>query len=88
MRYTDTSLACATLLLVLSTGAQAGDASADTYPEDCFNDAVAQQNDLEPPLPGSDADLFRITDEDVKALLADINAAERRRASAAQPRSN
>lgn len=88
MRYDNVGVVCAALLLVLSAGAQASDASADSYPEDCFNDAVAQQNDLEPPLPGTDADLFRITDEDVKALLADINAAERRRASGAQPRSD
>lgn len=88
MQYNDMNIACAALLLVLGNAAQASDPNADAYPEDCFNDAVAQQNDLEPPLPGSDADLFRITDEDVKALLVDINAAERRRANAARPRSN
>jgi hypothetical protein len=79
-----TSIACAVLLMALSAGAPA--TGTDTYPEDCFNDAVAQRNDLEPPPPGTDADLFRITDEDVKALLADIAAAEQRRLSGTSQR--
>lgn len=71
----------AVLLLALGAGAHAGE---QAYPEDCFNSPEAQRNDLEPPPPGSsaDADLFRVTDEDLKSLLADLAAAEKRRASA------
>jgi hypothetical protein len=82
-----TSIACAVLLMALSAGAPA--TGTDTYPEDCFNDAVPQRNDLEPPPPpgaDADADLFRVTDEDVKALLADIAAAEQRRLSGTSQR--
>jgi hypothetical protein len=77
----------AILMLALGAGAHAGE---QAYPEDCFNSPEPQRNDLEPPPPGgsADADLFRVTDEDLKALLADLAAAEKRRASATAQRSN
>lgn len=84
MRYLHTGLAYA--LLVFSAGVPASDTGTQSYPEDCFNDAVAQRDDLEPPLPGSDADLLRITDQDVQALLANIAAAEERRKANAPQR--
>lgn len=77
MRHHPMGVACA--LLVFGAGVQASDTGTQSYPEDCFNDTVAQRDDLEPPLPGTNADLLRITDEDVQALLANIAAAEERR---------
>lgn len=79
-------IVCAVLLLALGAGVHAGE---QAYPEDCFNSPEPQRNDLEPPPPGSaDADLFRVTDEDLKTLLSDLAAAEKRRASATARRSN
>ncbi len=56
-------------LLVTST-ARAGD---------CFNDEVPASNDLEPPVPGSSADLLRITDGDIERVLRELAAYERKR---------
>jgi len=47
---------------------------------DCFNDDVTASSDLEPPAPGTTADLLRITDDDVERILQKIAAYERNRA--------
>lgn len=77
--------------LLLGSGATR--AAGDVYPEDCYNDTCPQRNDLEAPLPGGvDADLLRVTEEDLKSLLARLAAAEQRGSGEAArdtpPRSN
>ncbi len=61
--------------LMLATGGAA-------YAGDCYNDEYPQSSDLEPPPPGSSAELLRITDNDVDRVLAEIRAYEARLASA------
>jgi hypothetical protein len=83
MAFRNWGIVGAVLLLALGASAHAGE---QAYPEDCFNSPEPQRNDLEPAPPGSstDADPYRVTDEDLKSLLADLAAAEKRRASAAR----
>ena len=69
--------------LLLAAAAAATD---QVYPEDCFNDNTPQRNDLEPPPPGSAPDLMRIPDQDVRRVLDEIAAAERKRIAARSPR--
>lgn len=70
MKHRPLNVTVMLLSLLALSGARAGD---------CFNDDVPASNDLEPPPPGSSADLLRITDGDVDRVLREIAAYERKR---------
>ena len=57
-------------------------AGTHAFAGDCYNDEHPQSNDLEPPPPGSRAELLRITDNDVARVLDQIRAYEARHAGA------
>jgi hypothetical protein len=45
---------------------------------DCYNDEIPARSDLEPPVPGSNADLLRVSDDDVNSMLEAARAYEER----------
>lgn len=59
--------------------------AAAVHGADCYNDEVPTRSDLEPPIPGSSADLLRVSDDDIERMLQDARTYEQKYAASPDP---